>query len=138
MPLTVEIITPEKVAFRGEADACYLPTTEGEIGILPGHLPLLAEIEPGEVRVEKGGSREFLAIDKGHVQVRGDKLSILTEAAIDVEAIDLSKVEEARQRAAQALEEAQKEGKDPAEIEELETVVRFAIAQRLVRQRQGR
>lgn len=134
--LTIEIVTPEKKVYTAEAKSVIVPTTTGEIDILPGHQPLVTQVEPGEIAVESAnGSVEHLAIDKGYAEVIGDRISVLTEAAIDVQAIDLSAVEAARERAEQALAEAEKENLDPAEIEQLENLVRFAIVQRLSKQK---
>lgn len=135
MSLTLEIVTPEKKVYSDEVDSVVLPTTEGDAGILAGHIPLLAMLHPGELTVTASGKTEYLAVDKGFAQVFGDKVSVLTEGAINVEEIDISAVEEAQARAEQALAEAVNSGKDPAEIEQLETVVRFSIAQKLAKER---
>jgi len=116
-------------------DSVTLPTVEGEVGILPGHIPLLASLQPGEIQLTSDGTTENLAIDKGFAQILGDKVSVLTEGAINVEQIDLSAIKDARVRAEQALADAEKMGMDPAEVERLETIVRFSIAQRLAKQR---
>ncbi|WOO42284.1 ATP synthase F1 subunit epsilon [Rubellicoccus peritrichatus] len=133
--LTLEIVTPEGKAYTKEVEDVVLPTAEGEIDILPGHQPLITVIEAGEVQAGTGSGREFLAVDKGFARVLGDAVSVLTEGAIDVAEIDLSQVEEAQKRAEEALERAKNEKMDPAEIEKLEAVARFAIAQQLVKKR---
>lgn len=135
MPLLLEIVTPEKKVYSETVDHVVLPTACGEIDVLPGHIPLLAEIEPGELRAGKGGQNVNLAVDKGFVQIRGDKVSVLTEGAINVEAIDLAAVEKAREDAERDLAEARARKDDPAVLEELETRSRFALAQRLVKGR---
>lgn len=135
MPLVLEIVTPEKKAFSDFVESVVLPTSHGEIGVLPGHIPLLAMIEPGELQVIRQGKTEFLAIDRGFVEVLGDKVSVLTEQAIEVTAIDPKELDDARARAEKALEDAKKKGEDPAAVEEAERILRFAIAQKLVRDR---
>lgn len=133
MPLTLEIVTPEARVYSDTIDTVVIPTTLGEIGILPGHLPLLTQVEAGELRVTKNGADSFLAVGAGFAQVQGDKVSVLAEQAIDVEQIDESATEEAIKRAEEALK-----GKDtlePAEIERLEGVVRFAVAKLGVKRR---
>lgn len=135
--LILEIVTPEGVAYRETVDHVEVPTAVGEIGVLPGHIPLLSLVKAGQLRVTKAGKVEYLAVDRGFARVLGDTLSILTEAAIHVEAIDLAKVSEAEQRAQEALEEAKKHPHlDPAEIEKMEAIVRFAVAQRLVKRKE--
>lgn len=136
MPLTLEIVTPDRKVYSRQVDSVVLPTTQGEVGVLPGHLPLLTMLDAGELQAQVEGATELLAVDKGFARVQGDVVSVLTEAAINVESIDLSKVEEARQRAQKALEEARdKRDIDPAEIEKLEQITRFAIAQKLAKER---
>ncbi len=135
MPLQLEIVTPEEKVYDESVDSVTLPTVEGEVGILPGHIPLLASLRPGEIHLTSGGTTENLAIDKGFAQILGDKVSVLTEGAINVEQIDLSAITDARVRAEQALADAEKKGMDPAEVERLEAIVRFSIAQRLSKQR---
>ncbi len=135
MPLLLEIVTPERKVFSGEVETVVLPAPQGEIGILPQHIPLLTLMEPGELRITAGGQTTNLAVDKGFIQVLGDKVAVLTEAAIDVQKIDARSVEEARRRAEQALEEARQKGEDPAVLEELQTKARFALAQRLAKEK---
>jgi F-type H+-transporting ATPase subunit epsilon len=133
MPLVLEIVTPENRAYNDSADTVVIPTTTGEIGILPGHLPLLTQVEPGELRLERSGKTEYLAVGRGFAQISGDKVSILAESAISEEKIDESAVEDAMKRAQAAL--ASKEAIEPAEMERLERVVRFSAAQLLVKRK---
>src|SRR5690606_25807142 len=106
MSLHLEIVTPEKSVYSQAADSVVVPTAMGEIGILPGHMPLLAVVEAGELRVTRNGKVEHLAVDAGFLELSADHLSILTEAAVDIADIDVSAVEEAQKRAEKALEEA--------------------------------
>lgn len=133
--LTLEIITPEGKAYSKTVSDVVLPTVEGEVDILPGHQPLVTMIKAGEIQVGTDGGREFLAVDKGFARVLGDAVSVLTEGAIDIAEINLAAAEEAQKRAQEALEKAKDERMDPAEIEKLEAVARFAIAQQLVKRR---
>ncbi|MBP3301585.1 MAG: ATP synthase F1 subunit epsilon [Opitutales bacterium] len=133
--MTFEIVTPTGIVYQAEnVNSVTLPTTAGELGILPGHIPLTAEVEPGEINVETSAGTTKLAVDKGYARVLADRVSVLAEAAIDVKAIDLSAVEDAQRRAEAALEAARHQKEiDPAELERLEAVARFAIAQKLVK-----
>lgn len=137
MAITLEIVTPEKQVYADTVNAVVVPTREGEIGVLAGHIPLIGILEPGEIQIDKAGQQEFLAIDRGYVQVAGDKVSVLTEAAIDVESIDIDAVLEARKRAEQALEEAKKEPEhfEPVEMERLEALIRFSMTQEISKQK---
>ncbi|MDR3228914.1 MAG: ATP synthase F1 subunit epsilon [Puniceicoccales bacterium] len=135
MPLTIDIVTPARKVFTSAADSVVLPTQSGQVDILPGHIPLTTLLVPGEVVVTFGDKVENLVIDKGFARILGDTVSILTEAAIDTDDIDLGAVEAAEKRAAAALELA-KGGKgeiDPAEFEKMEQILRFAAVQKLIK-----
>jgi len=133
MPLLLEIVTPDRRVFSENVEHVVVPTSTGEIDILPGHIPLLSIVEAGELRIGQNGKTSSMAIDKGFLQIHGDKVSVLTEGAINVEKIDLSAVTQARKAAEDALEEARKKGEDPTIIEELETKARFAVIQSLIK-----
>lgn len=135
MPLLLEIITPEAKACSQEVDTIALPTVTGEIGILPGHIPLITLLAPGEATITRKGKQTYWAIDKGFAHVSNDTVTLLTEAAAPADAIDLSAVTEAQTRAEKALELARRHDKDPVEIEQLETIIRFAIVQKLAKRR---
>lgn len=135
MSLTLEIVTPEARVYADTVDSVVIPTVEGEIGILPGHLPLLSQVADGELRVTKGGEVEALVIGDGFVEIQGDKVSVLAEHAIEENQIDEDAVEKAMQRAQAALDEAKQSNLDPAEVERLESVVRFAVAQLGIKRR---
>lgn len=133
MPLLLEIVTPEDRVYSNTIETVVIPTTAGEIGILPGHIPLLTQVEAGELRVTREGRTQNLAVGRGFAQISADKISVLAESAIDEEKIDENAVEAAMKRAQEAL--SGKEDLDPAEIERLEGVVRFAVAQLLVKKK---
>ncbi|MCC5805266.1 MAG: ATP synthase F1 subunit epsilon [Opitutales bacterium] len=131
--ITLEVVTPERTVFRETVDHVVLPTvSSGEIDVLPGHIPLMTIIEPGALRFFKDGKPDSIAIDKGFIRVYADTVSVLTEAAIEVEKIDTSQADEARRRAEEALAKATEEGADPAILEELETKARFAVLQKII------
>ncbi|MDB4473737.1 ATP synthase F1 subunit epsilon [Opitutaceae bacterium] len=135
MSLTLEIVTPEARVYSDTVDNVVIPTVEGEIGVLPGHLPLLSQVTDGELRVAKGSGTETLVIGDGFVQVQGDKVSVLAEHAIEENSIDEGAVEKAMQRAQAELQDAKNSKIDPAEIERLESVVRFSVAQLLIKKK---
>ncbi len=136
MSLTVEIVTPDRRAYEGTADKVTLPTALGSIGVLPGHQPITAVIAAGEVILTVEGKVTRLAIDQGFVRVVSDKVSVVTEAAIDEAKIDLKAVENAEARARQAVEAARNQKDvDPVEVAKMEQILRFALVQRLVKSR---
>jgi len=136
MSLTLEIVTPDRRAYTGEADSVTLPTALGSIGILKGHLPITSIIEAGEVVVVLNGKTSRLAVDKGFVRVVSDKVSVVTEAAIDEAKIDLKALAQAEERARQAVEAARGQKEiDPVELAKIEQILRFAAVQRMVKGR---
>ena len=102
--LTLEIVTPQAVAFSEDVHMVTLPGIEGQFGVLPQHTRLVTQIVPGEVIVLKDGTERFLAVGEGMVEITADRVSIVTDMAIPAEKIDEAAVEEARARAAARLE----------------------------------
>jgi F-type H+-transporting ATPase subunit epsilon len=133
MALTLEIVTPEARVYSDTIDTVVIPTVDGEIGILPGHIPLLTQVEHGELRVSKGAQTLYLAIGGGFAQIDGDKVSVLAERAISEEHIDENAVEAALKRAEQAIKDAK--DMDPNEFEHLQNMVRFAGTQLALKRR---
>lgn len=105
MPLHLEIVTPERLAYEGEVDAVVCPGVEGELGILPHHAPLLTTLGFGELRMRTGGQEESFAIAGGFLQVRPDKVVVMAETADLASEIDLEAAEQARRDAERALAE---------------------------------
>jgi F-type H+-transporting ATPase subunit epsilon len=133
MPLTLEIVTPEARVYTDTIDTVVIPTVGGEVGILPGHIPLLAQVEHGELRVTKGSETKLLAVSGGFVEVEGDRVHVLAEHAITEEKIDEKTVEEALQRAQKQLDEAKH--LDPQQYEHLQSLIRYSGVQLAVKRR---
>ena len=114
MPLLLEIVTPEKLAYSDEVDSVVCPGLEGEIGVLPHHAPLVSTLGLGELRIRKGGQEEFFAIAGGFLQVRPDKVVVMAETADLASEIDVGLAEEARREAERALSEGFEEPADLA------------------------
>jgi F-type H+-transporting ATPase subunit epsilon len=133
MPLTLEIVTPEASVYSDTIDSVVIPTVEGEVGILPGHIALLTQVADGELRVTKNGVTEWLAIGGGFAEVEGDRVHVLAERAITEAKIDEHAVEEAIKRAEQELREAK--DIDPQQYEHLQSLVRYSGVQLAVKRR---
>jgi len=101
--IKLEIVTPEAKTFSDDVDMVTLTGTEGEMGILPQHMPLMTQLVEGEIVVRKGNENIFIAVGEGFVQVTGEKVSILTDMAIRAENIDEAAAEQARQNAESRL-----------------------------------
>ena len=133
MPLTLEIVTPEAKVYSDTIDSVVIPTVEGEIGILPGHIPLLTQMESGELRVTKGAVTQWLVVGNGFAQIDGDTVRVLAENAITEEKIDEHAVEDAMKRAEQELKVAK--DMDPQQYEHLQSLVRYSGVQLAVKRR---
>lgn len=133
MPLTLEIVTPDARVYTDTIDSVVIPTVEGEVGILPGHIPLLTQVEHGELRVTKGAETLFLAISGGFAEIEADRVHVLAENAISEEKIDEKAVEEALRRAERELDDAKH--LDPQQYEHLQGLVRYSGVQLAVKRR---
>jgi F-type H+-transporting ATPase subunit epsilon len=137
VPLQLEIVTPERLAYSDTVDSVVLPGSEGEMGILPHHAPLLATLGVGELRIRKGGEEEFFAIAGGFVQVRPDKVVVMAETADMASEINLEAAQQARREAEKALSEGFSEPADLARARAAmeRALVRIRVAER--RHREG-
>ena len=106
MPLTLEIVTAERVVYSEEVDVLVAPGVVGELGILPSHAPLLTIMQPGEIRVDKGEEQTYIAVSGGFLEVIGNKATILADTAERAEEIDEARAEEAVKRAAERISSA--------------------------------
>ena len=137
MPLLLEIVTPERLAYSDTVDAVNLPGIEGELGVLPHHAPLVSMLGVGELRIRKGGAEESFAIVGGFLQVRPDKVVVMAETADMASDIDLEKAQQARRDAERALESGFHEGADlsAARAALQQALLRIRVAER--RHREG-
>ena len=103
--LKFEIITPERVVLKDEVDQITIPTAEGEITILPNHIPLIAVLRPGEIIAKKGKEEIAMSCSGGFIEVTGDKVLILADTAEKAEELVEEEIEKARERAQKILEE---------------------------------
>ena len=134
--LLLEIVTPEAKVFSEEVDMAVLPGVEGELGILPLHVPLMTRLLPGEVRILQGGKQTELVVGTGFVEVSQTHVSILTDMAMADTEIDEAAAEEAVKRA-----EARVRDKDlnSEEVSEIEGAIARSLAQlRFKRRRRPR
>lgn len=109
MKLLLEIITPIKVILKEEVDEITLPTSTGEISILPNHVDLFTKIVPGEMIIKRGNKSDLFAITGGFLEIVKNHVSVLADHAIHAQDIEISKTEEAKQRAEKAMKEKQTE-----------------------------
>lgn len=135
MPIHLEIVTPERLAYRDDVDSVQCPGIDGELGILPHHAPLLSTLGFGELHIRKGGAEESFAIAGGFVQVRPDKVVVMAETADLSAEIDLEAAEQARHDAERAMAEGFTE---PADLARARAAMERALLHIRVAQRRRR
>ena len=105
--IQVEVVSAEESIFSGQAKFVALPGEAGELGILPGHVPLITRIKPGAVRIEKAdGDEEFVFVAGGILEVQPKVVTVLSDTAIRGHDLDEAKANEARKAAEEALKNA--------------------------------
>jgi len=105
--LTLEIVTPDRALLREEVDEVVVPGSQGELGVLPGHTPLLSTLRIGELWYRQGQEKHYLAIAFGFVEVLPDRVTVLAQVGERAQEIDVQRAERAKQRAEQRLTQAQ-------------------------------
>lgn len=105
----LQIISPTRVFYDDQVDMVEMKTTEGEIGVLAGHIPLTVILEPGTLRIKREDGDREAALHDGFVQIQKNKVTILAESCEWPEEIDLNRAEEARKRAERRLKSGAKE-----------------------------
>ena len=113
--LRLVIVTPEGKTFDGDVEQVVMPGVEGQLGILPGHVPLLTAIQPGELDLEACTRGDEISVGGGFAEVTGERVTILTDMAVKPEDIDEHAVEKALESAKKALLE-KKAGPEAAEL----------------------
>ncbi len=101
--LNLEVITPEKLALRESVDEVVAPGLGGELGILPNHTPLISQLQTGILTYRQGNDRKQMHVSGGFIEVRPDRVSVLSDVAEKPEEIDLERAERAKSRAEQRL-----------------------------------
>jgi F-type H+-transporting ATPase subunit epsilon len=130
MPMHLEIVTAERVVLSDEVDQINAPTTDGRVGILPRHMPLLTILAPGELAIIKGGERTEYALSGGFMEVLPNRVTILADTVERADEIDEARAEAARLRAEERLRDRQSD-RDMAlaEAELRRAMVRLKVAQ---------
>ncbi len=126
MPLQVEVVSPERILYSGEADMVITRTTDGEIAFLTGHVPFIGSLGIGRVIIRTTEGDDVLAaVHGGFVEVNDDRVTVLSDIAELVDDIDVG-------RARQALERAEKgddEDEDDLEAAKLRAQLRLELAE---------
>jgi F-type H+-transporting ATPase subunit epsilon len=132
--LRLEIVTPEAKAYSEDVEMVVLAGTDGELGVYPQHVPVLTTLQPGELRVLKGGRETSLAVGEGFAEINCESISVLTDMALESSAIDEAAAEAAVARAQAAI----KEDHVAEEVASIRASLQKAHAQLHVKRRQRR
>lgn len=132
--IRLDIVTPDHLVAHGEVSEVTLPGKDGYLGILPGHAPLLTQIDPGEVAYTSGGTKHVVVVAAGFAEVLRDRVIILVRSAERAEEIDVARAEKAKTRA----EEFLKRFDDPqVDMERAREALRRALARLETAHRRG-
>ncbi len=138
MTIQVEIVTPSRMLYSGEAEMITMPGVEGEMGVLGGHAPLLTTLNIGEIALHRAdGETEYIAVSGGVVEVRPDKVVVLARSAERADEIDISRAEAAMERAEEALRARPDEERRPVEVAYRRSQLRLKVARRRRSSRPG-
>jgi F-type H+-transporting ATPase subunit epsilon len=131
--LHLEVVTPERVVVSEDVDGVVAPGSMGEFGILPGHVPFLTSLVPGELRYNSGSRSERLAVASGFAEVSDNRVSVLVDAAEKAQEIDIERARKALERARERL--AMERGKKDVDFLRAEISLKRAIARIRVAQK---
>ena len=112
MPIRCEIVSQDRTVYQGFADMVMLPGTDGEMGILPHHAPLLTTLKYGIIKVRSQGHETIFTVAGGIAEIQPDIITVLADAAENVEEIDVVRAQAARKRAEESLAKGIKAGSD--------------------------
>ena len=101
--LSLEVVTPHRTVLIEDVDSVTLPGIEGELGILPEHIPLLTTMDTGIMSYTSNGNKQVIAVHWGYAQVEGNSVRVLAELAETAEEIDLQRAKEAEKKAKNML-----------------------------------
>ena len=115
--LILEIVTPEAKVYSDVVEVVVVPGAEGELGIMPMHIPLLTELKPGVLKISKAGQETYFAVGEGFVEITQESVTILTDMALTEKEIDEQKVKEAMARAQARIKEPNLTNEEVATVE---------------------
>ncbi|WP_071393294.1 F0F1 ATP synthase subunit epsilon [Bacillus tuaregi] len=110
--IKVSVVTPDGPVYESDVEMISTKAQSGELGILPGHIPMVAPLQIGSVRMKNGSNTEFVAVTGGLLEVRPDQVTILAQAAEASEQIDLDRALKAKERAEKRLNEVKQSNVD--------------------------
>ena len=112
MTIRCEIVSQDRTVFQGDVDIVILPGAAGEMGILPHHAPVLATLKYGVIKIRRDGREELFSVAGGVAEVQPEIVTVLADAAENVEDIDITRAKAAKKRAEEALAKMKPEDHD--------------------------
>ncbi len=110
--IKVSVVTPDGPVYEADVEMVSTKAQSGELGILPGHIPMVAPLQIGAVRLKNGGNTDFVAVSGGFLEVRPDQVTILAQSAEQADSIDVERAVRAKERAEQRLNEQKRDNID--------------------------
>jgi F-type H+-transporting ATPase subunit epsilon len=129
--IDLQIVTPDRLLVKEQVDEVQIPGSEGYLGVLPGHTPLLASLTVGELWYRKGSEKTYLSIAFGFAEVLPDRVTILARLAERAEDIDVERAETARKRAEERLTQKSDIDYERARIALLKSLTRLQVSARV-------
>ncbi|MCM3123767.1 F0F1 ATP synthase subunit epsilon [Mesobacillus sp. AQ2] len=132
--IKVSVVTPDGPVYESDVEMVSTKASTGELGILPGHIPMVAPLQIGAVRLKNGSNYEFIAVSGGFLEVRPEQVTILAQSAEQSSEIDLERALRAKERAEQRLHERKQENIDfkRAELALQRAINRISVAERRI------
>ena len=129
--LTLEIVTPDRALVSEQVDEVQLPGSEGYFGVLPGHTPLLASLQVGELWYRIGQEKHYLAVAFGFVEVLPDRVTVLAQIAEKAHEIDVARAEAAKKRAEEVVAQRHTDMDfERARVALMKSLIRLQVASR--------
>ncbi|MCS7062432.1 MAG: ATP synthase F1 subunit epsilon [Methylacidiphilales bacterium] len=132
--LQVRVVTPDGSVLDEEVESVVLPAVEGEMEVLPGHIPMIVQVKPGELRVRREGKYYEYAIGEGFAEITGKQVSLATDTAVKESDINEKTVEEAIKRAEEAIRSQALKGE---ELEATQAVLARSLVQLHLKRRRA-
>lgn len=130
--LTLELVTPDRSVVRESVDEMQIPGTEGYLGVLPGHTPLLTSLQVGELWFRQGGETSYVSVAFGFAEVLPDRVTILAQIAERAEDIDIERAQEAERRARDRLAKSATDiDFERARISLMKSLIRLQVASKI-------
>ncbi|MBA4536643.1 F0F1 ATP synthase subunit epsilon [Bacillus aquiflavi] len=132
--MKVSVVTPDGPVYESDVEMVSTKAQSGELGILPGHIPMVAPLQIGAIRLIKDGKTEYVAVTGGLLEVRSEQVTILAQAAEKSENIDVDRALRAKERAEERLRQQRQENIDfkRAELALQRAINRISVAQRKI------